>query len=210
MTSYTTTYSDLVSNLQDYVEDDATEYVAELPRIINRAEDRCIRDLNLSVFNVTDTDTTTDTVSTLTRPTDAIKLLYIRLTASNAFLERRSEDWCAMYDTGDAIPEYFWEDDGANITLSPTPDAAYAVEIRSLKRPTALASGNQTNWLTDHFGDGLLQACLIESQEFLKAPEYIATHKQAYMERIQTARIEYEGLEQTAYKPIQPNILNVG
>ena len=62
-----------------------------------------------------------------------------------------------------------------SIYLAPTPDVNYIFRIYYNKMPATLESGNQTNYISLYFPQGLLYACLVEAYGFLKGPTDMLT-----------------------------------
>lgn len=204
MSAYTTTFTLLKAKLQSYCVNNSTEFQAEIDDIINKSEDKIRRELNLGIFvDQDDTDTTVASTETVSRPSGALSILSVQDTTNGNHLRRRSEDWCTLYDTANGIPLFFAERE-STIRLSPTPGGAYSLVIRSKKIPTAIAeTTNETNWYTDNVADILEFACLIEAQKWLKAPEFVPQFQEEYDRRMAGARVEFEGQEMVAYKPMQ-------
>lgn len=202
MSSYTTTYDNLVLELQTYVEDDSPEYVASQNDIINRAEDRVVRDLNLELFKTEEPITITAANPIVTKPAGLLKLYRLRFTDTGDMTLPRSVDYCLMYDRTSQRPLYHAEEDETDIRLSPTPDQAYPTEIRFLRRPPPLGLSQQTNWLTDHVGDLLLLASLIESELYLIDSQRVQEDfLPEYERKLQVAIFELRGLSSSEYTP---------
>lgn len=175
--SFTTTYTELLAEVQAIMEDDGTEFVAEIPNIINQSELRVLRDIDLDIFKTTE-DVTLDG-TTLSIPSGAVMVYSIRDTVNSKTLERRSSEYVQMYGgTGNAL--YFAEESDTTLRVAPAPTSGTAAKARVLKRPTALSGSNETNWLTDNVGDLLLAACLVYSARFLKMGERIAELETGY------------------------------
>jgi hypothetical protein len=200
MSQWTTTYSGLVSLLESFVEDTSDEFVSALPGIINRAEERCLRDLDLSIFDDTLSTSTTNGVATISKPAAIHVVRSVYNETSSAFLMRRSYDFLVTYG-GSGAPIYYYEyDDG--IRFAPTPDSSYTLQIRHMARPSALSASNTTNWLSLYAADLLLNAALVESERFLLAPERAVEFEQTYAGHLRSLRaIHREGMAQD-YEPL--------
>jgi len=73
-----------------------------------------------------------------------------------------------------------------SIYLAPTPDANYVFRIYYNKMPNTLESGNQTNYISLNFPQGLLYACLVEAYGFLKGPtDMLTLYEQKYKTELQ-------------------------
>jgi len=198
MASFATTYDALVADLQEHTEDDSPEYVADLPDIVNRAEDATVRALNLDIFNATSTTAVTSASTALAVPTGALDIEWLQFTASGNFAEPRKLAYCKAYG-GSGEPQFYAQDGEATLYLAPTPDSAYAVDIRYLARPPKLTSSNQTNWLTDNVADLLLEAALVESERFLIDPTQVAVHQETFTTKAAMAAQEFSGLRRSEF-----------
>lgn len=202
MGQYTQTYNGLVSELQTYVVDTSSEFTANVQKIINRAEERVLRDLDLSIWNTTISTTTTTSQDYTGKGFTESPVNSIYFTAAGVHADRRSRDYVQSYG-GSGRPLYFYETD-TRVYWAPTPDASYAVKLTYLDRPTPLSSSQSTNWLVENAADALLWAALIEAEHFLIAPERIAEFEQAYAQNIGPLRAFWRTNAQTSYEPISP------
>ena len=70
--------------------------------------------------------------------------------------------------------------------MAPTPDANYLFNIYYNKMPNTLESGNQTNYVSLNFPQGLLYACLVEAYGFLKGPmDMLTLYENKYKQEVQ-------------------------
>lgn len=202
MAQWQTTYAELASLVQTYCEDESTELTAALPGIINRAEERVLRDLDIDYFDDRRTVSTANGVATLNKTSDMISIQSVRLTSANGFVMRRGYDYVKLYG-GSGSPIYF-HDDEDQLIFAPVPDASYEVEIKYLSRPTPLSASATTNWLTKNVATLLLYAALKEAEHFLVAPERIAEFDQAYAQNLGPARALWRVDQGSAYEPVAP------
>ena len=73
-----------------------------------------------------------------------------------------------------------------SIVMAPTPDANYVIKIYGNAMPATLESGNETNYISLNFPQGLLYACLVEAFSFLKGPQDMLTlYEQKYKQELQ-------------------------
>lgn len=178
MPAYTTTYNTLAAELGTYCEDDTSEYQTELPNIINRAVDMVAALLKLELFTSFDTFDFTDATSTYARPSGEMIEGFFFADGSG-FVERRSGDFVMLMRGQFGPPKYFAELDVDRIVVAPTPDDDTPAYVKVLKKPAKLDGTTQTNWITDHAADLLLLAALVESEQFLLAPERLGEFKQS-------------------------------
>ena len=206
MAQYTTTFTALQTEMEEFVEDNTAEFQSNFQAMVNRAEDRVLKDLNLSIWNKTGSVSTADGVQTINAPTGADVVRNVYDETSARFIERRTYDWIRHYG-GSGAPLYFFEDQTGTPTklyFSPTPDAVYTIQVRYLSRPSRLTTSNDTNWFTNNAGTALLYAGLLEAEHFLIDPTRIQEFQQEYASAMTTLRAEYRHLAQRDYEPLQP------
>lgn len=201
------TYADLEQNLQDWLEDDDSEFVGSIPEVINLGQMRLWRDLDLSIFTSEDTTPTVASDELLLKPTTDTELVSFQsLWYDNAgerrFLELRSADWIRDYQVpgATAAPLFYCELDQDNWALAPIPDAIYTVNTRGTTRLEPLDSmTNTTNWLSLHMDDLLFKACLAEAEGFLKADDRVPIWTEQYTGALPLAKRETYTLLQERY-----------
>ena len=203
------TYTTLKTALEEYLEDDSDEFVANQDNIIELAETRCLRDLDLEIFRVTGAITLTASTRTQSKPAGLIKTDSIFLTVGSSLtpILPRSKEFCDMYApvvATEAQPKFYADLDEDNWYMVPTPNSGYSGTCRFLKRPTGLSSGNTTSWLGDNAGDVLLYACLVEAARFLKNPDKAKNWGEAYrFEKLPQARYELRGQGRNDFGPLR-------
>jgi hypothetical protein len=200
------TYNTLIADLQVVTSDNDTEFVAEMPLIVKRAEHRILRDLDLELFEqIENSVSTTSGARAVAKPAGTVMvstLWYRDAGGINHLVEERGYAYCLDYapdetdDTGN--PKYYaeLEDD---IYLSPTPAAVLPLRMKLIKRPDGLAPATQNSWLATHMGDLLLQAALLESWQFLKNNEKMNEAATVYSSLLPTAKQEVSKLSRRTY-----------
>jgi hypothetical protein len=204
---YTTTYDNLTGLLDDFTVDNSTEFQNAVQGIVNRAEERCLRDLDLSLFNKSVQTTTQAASQTITKSVmeSPVHAILFPVQGDQAYpysLRRRSKEYIDMYG-GSGAPLYYY-DDQTLIYFAPTPDQAYTISITQIQNPARLTSSNQTNWLALNAADLLLWAALIESEAFLIAPERVAEFTKNYASCLGPLRGRWRELAQTNYDDQPP------
>jgi hypothetical protein len=202
MAQWTTTYAGLVALIEDMCEDESTELSTNIQGIINRAEDRCLRDLDVQYFEDWRSTSTAAGTDTVAKSSDMVSILSIRLTAAQEFVLPRNRDLVQMYG-GSGRPVYYYDDD-ANIYLAPTPDDSYAIEIKYQGAPQALSPSNTSNWLTTNAATLLLNAALVEAEGLLIDPGRKAEFEAAYAQALGPLRALYRDEPASNYTPLQP------
>lgn len=182
-----TDYDGLVAQLQEWAEDDDLEFQASIDSIIELGERRLHKDLDLSIFQVSDTTVTAVGVSTAVKPVASPivavwKSIYYDVIGERTHLELRSVDYVHDHQGANASPVYYAELSETAWELSPIPDAILTLNCRGIGRPAGLSSGNTNTWLGDHVPDLLFKACMAESEGFLKADDRMEMWNQQYVD----------------------------
>lgn len=179
MPSYTT----LVSDVQEWAEDDSEEHVAALERIIQLGEMRMFRAApELPCYKVETPLTGVLVVGNplITLGSTPRRIRSLTVTSSNTeyFLRKRTESWVKQYwrnpSQTTAIPKYYAIIRPNKLRLAGTPSTALTYSLYYSAPLAALSSGNLTNWLTDNAYDLLLKCCLAESASFLRMDKALA------------------------------------
>ena len=178
------TYAELVTDLQEWAEDDSDEFVAAIPDIITRSEDRIYLNVpELISFRTVETGNLTGSQSTLaTTATDISSIRFLRLTVSSAyvFVERRTESYLEDFTLGTAtegVPQFYAVVDGdtsaTNLLFGPTPDQAYAYTLKYKRNPTGLSSSTSNTFLGNLFPGVLFKAAMYEASVFLNRDDEV-------------------------------------
>lgn len=189
----TTTFNDLKTDVQRYLErgaSSATDPVVfdQIPRLINLAERRCARELKVQGFLRVVTTTLTEGRAVYDKPdrwrdTASINIGTGTLRNQRKTLAPRSYEYCRAYWPNDAEtdePLFYAEYDYSHWLITPTPDAAYPMEVLYFELPPLLDDSTQTNWLTEYAPELLLYATLLEATPFLKNDDRIPTWQNFY------------------------------
>ena len=131
------------------------------------------------------------------------------ITGANRWLEKKDMTYLQEYQdvTGTSAaqgqPKYYAMFGGATgesdttsgrIFLSPTPNTTYRFRIHFNKMPDTLESGNQSNYISLNFPNGLLYCCLSETYGFLKGPiDMLTLYENKYKQEIQKFAVEQTG-----------------
>ncbi len=207
------TYNQLIAAIQTWLEDDSAELIAALPDIVAMGESRVYTDFNLEIFN----RVRTGIVLTINQNEQPIKpatwqgtrSIHITPVAVGArtYLDQSTYEWCIDFEptvTLTGTPQFYAELSETDYFVAPAPDLAYPVVLREIAIPQALTVGNQNTWLGDQQGDILLDACMIEAEQYTKSDEYdVGKWKNFYGEKLPARRMELRDMIRSDYSPIQ-------
>lgn len=203
------TYTTLKAALVSFTEDQGTEFAAAVDLIIPLAESQILRDLNIELFDTVNTLAFTASNPLVTKPTDMVATRTLHYTdGSGNFVPLDPKSWEFIKDywpnasTTTAAPKYYTDYSPTQWYISGTPSGTNVVTARCIVRPTAMTSGNITTWIGTNLGDLLLYACLVSSEQFLKADTRIPVWKAEYTERLAGARGEFKLEDRSVYTPI--------
>ena len=194
------TYSTLKTALQDWMEDPFEDFEDQLDDIIAKAEARCLRDLDLEIFDETDTSKSTAVGNqALALADDALVLRSLWI--NDVLVLPRTESYVRYFqgDASNGQPLYWCQHSPTEIALAPIPNAIYATRQRVLKRPAGLSDSVTETFLSTNVGDLLFWACAALSERFDKAPEDTAAAEQEYQAILARARHELRSLMRQDY-----------
>jgi hypothetical protein len=161
---------------------------AQIPSLINFAERRISRDLKIQGFQTAVVTNLQVGVAVLPKPDRWRETISINIGTGTGNNNRkqlftRSYEYCRLYwpnETEQGTPEFYADYNYTNWLLTPTPDAAYPIEILYYELPALLDEANQSNWLTEYAPNLLLYATLLEATPFLKNDDRIPVWTNMY------------------------------
>lgn len=212
------TYDELEAALQTWPEDDASEYLSDIPRLISLAETRLVVDLNLEIFDQTRDDiVVTGNNRVVPKPGGTITTRKVGVFTGGRYypLLLRTRDWCDMYapdPTVLAVPKFYCEYSETEWYVVNTPNQNMTAKAVLVIRPAGLSEANQNTWLGDNVGDLLFVCCLMEAEQWIKADDrYEDMKKKYYEELLPTRRAELMNLiRNSSYSPYKPAAQKAG
>jgi hypothetical protein len=201
--AYAPTYSSLVAEIQDICENTNSEFVANIPKFIQRSQDQLQRDLALDFWRTYQTATPITTAAYVRDPTWLI-VRSIYLPTQNKWIVKRHLDYVRMYGGSTGQPRVWAEDQETTLLFAPTPDISYSARIEAFVRLAPLVmTSNETNWITNNAGDLLLLQALINASIYLVAPERVQEFSGMYGAILQIAQTELRDSERHRDQPIR-------
>lgn len=178
-----TTYVAALAQLM-VIEPTDTDFVAYLPNIINDAEQRIYRELDLLSTVVFDTSSSvTPNNPGFVLPTSVGKFIVVNsisvftpvgATALNGTLNPLTPvtlDFLHMAwpsATGAGVPQLFAMVTDSIVRFGPWPDAAYVAQVGGTQRPTPLTVTNNTTFLSLYLPDLFLSASMVAGAAYQK------------------------------------------
>ena len=189
-------YTQLVANIQNFLEDDSTELQASIDQIIEQAEVMIFQRMpNLPCFRKTTTGSMIAGTADYTVPL-ARMIRQVSIISSNvsSYLNHRVDSYIRDYSpnaTTQGTPIMYSTKSastaGTVVTLAPTPNSTDTYQVDFVAPETGLSSSNTNNWIGDNLENVLLAACLYEASAFLKAGETLSLYKTQFDEAVQLA-----------------------
>jgi|TARA_R110002153_G_scaffold151399_1_gene302835 hypothetical protein len=187
-------YATLVTNIQNFLEDDSAELSASIDQIITQAEDMIFQRLpNLPCYRQSTTASLVQGTSDYTVATTRM-IRQVSVVTSNvtSYLNHRVDSYLRDYwpnATTQGVPEMYSTKSastgGTAFTVAPTPDATTSTyQVDFIAPEAGLSSSNTNNWIGDNAENVLLSACLYEASAFLKAGETLALYKTQFDEAV--------------------------
>ena len=200
------TYDQLKDAIQDYTENTETSFVNNLPVFIRLAEERILKNVQLSFFRKNVSGNMTASNKYLAAPTDFLapfSLSFVDSEGDHVFLDFKDVDFIQSFNPDAATtgnPRYYAVFDIDFFILGPTPDSAYTTELHYFYRPASLTagSGSGTTWLSENAELTLLYGSLIEAYIYMKGePDVMAQYEKRFVEAISALKMFGEAKEVT-------------
>ena len=187
-------YTQLVANIQNFLEDDSSELQTSIDEIIDQAEVMIFQRLpNLPCYRKTVTGNMVAGTADYTVPS-ARMIRQVSVISSNvaSYLNHKVDSYIRDYwpnATTQGAPIMYSTKNagiaGTVVTFAPTPDSTDPYQVDYIAPEEGLSSSNANNWIGDNAENVLLAACLYEASAFLKAGETLALYKTQFDEAVQ-------------------------
>ena len=183
------TFSQLQTDIKNYMEDDGTEFSTSLTQFISNTELKLSRDLSTPEFKRKVTSAFTANDPFLTMPTDLVTLEHLQVIDSNVrtMLQLKSDEFLTEFwpnRTSTGVPRYYTYFDTSTIYVAPTPSSNLSLELSYKRRLPALSSSNTSNFLTTDAYDALLYGCLIEASLFNRNDKLVQYYTELYKKAV--------------------------
>ena len=200
-------YSFLKTDIINTIENNSSEFEEQIPFIVEKAEDRLIKELddpgldNYSTFSFTASD------PVVSLPADTLVVRNVNYTTSVSttdvpanskvnLLQRTYEyaiDYFPFASASTGTPRYYSRKTNTQIYIVPTPASAVSGEIQFTRRPLALASATGTsvttsNYFSEFCYNALFSACMVEATYFIKDFQILANWESKYKNSIDGLR----------------------
>ena len=186
-------YTTLKANIQNFLEDDSTEFVASIDTIIAQAEEMVFQRLpNLPCFrSTTSASLVAGTADYTVASARMIRQVSVTSSSVLSYLDHRIDSYVRDYwpnATTQGTPRMYSTKSagtaGTVITLAPTPNSTDTYQVDFIAPETGLSSSNANTWIDTNAPAVLLAAVLYDASAFLKAGETLSLYKTQFDEAV--------------------------
>jgi hypothetical protein len=184
------TYDSLVLNIQQFMERNDPDFVAQIPNLIALAEASIAAELKTYMQLIVVETSLAENQVVLNKPARWRKTISMKINGKPVIL--RSQDYVAQYlsESDNNVPLYYAEYDFNNWNFAPSPDQEYPVEIIYYAEIQPLDNTNQQNLWTAIAPQAMLYGALVQAQGYLKALDKLPMWKGYYTEAIAALKKE--------------------
>ena len=184
------TYDSLVLNVQQYMERNDADFIAQIPNLIALAESCIAAELKTYMQLIVVETSLAQNQTVLNKPARWRKTVSMKTNGVPMLL--RSQDYVAQYlsESDPGQPKYYAEYDYNNWNFAPLPDVAYPVEIIYYAEVQPLDAENQQNLWTAIAPQAMLYGTLLQAQGYLKALDKLPVWKSYYTDSIAALKKE--------------------
>jgi hypothetical protein len=186
----TMTYNSLVLMVQQYMERDDADFLAQIPNLIALAESNIAAELKTYLQLIVVETSLAPAQEVLDKPARWRKTVSMKINGQPVLL--RSQDYVALYlsESEPGRPIAYADYDFNHWNFAPQPDQAYPVEIIYYAEVQPLDETNQQNLWTAVAPQAMLYGTLLQAQGYLKALDKLPVWKQYYTDAINALKKE--------------------
>ena len=185
------TFTTLKTAIEDYTQNTETTFVSNLSRFIINAEERILKECQLSDFKKYVAGAMSASNKFLQKPTDFLAPFSLSVinSSNNELLLFKHTTFIQDYTpdpTTTGVPLYYGDWNAEAFILAPTPTSAYNAELHYFYRPTSITtSADGTSWLGTNAELALMYGSLVEAYTFMKGEEaLLKVYNERYMEAL--------------------------
>jgi hypothetical protein len=184
------TYDSLVLNVQQYMERNDADFIAQIPNLIALAESSIAAELKTYLQLIVVETSLAQNQTVLNKPARWRKTVSMKTNGKPMLL--RSQDYIAQYlsESTTGLPKYYADYDYNNWNFAPLPDQSYPVEIIYYAEVQPLDGENQQNLWTAIAPQAMLYGTLLQAQGYLKALDKLPIWKSYYTDSLTALKKE--------------------
>mgnify|MGYP003642046221 FL=1 len=202
-------YAFLKTDLINTSENDSTEYADQIPKFVEKAEDRLVKELDDPGLDNFASFTFTASSPTVSLPVDSLIVRNVSFTTSTSslitpLLQRTYEyaiDYWPYASASVGTPRYYSRKNNTSIYIVPTPTSALSGEIQYTRRPIPLSSATGTsattsNYFSEFTYNALFNACMVEASKFTKSWDIVQVWESSYTNSVDALRNQARRMRQ--------------
>ena len=202
------TFATLKTAIQDYTENSETTFVNNLSNFIKIAEERILKNVQLSNFRRNASASFTASSEFLACPNDFLtpfSLSFTDASSNKVFLDFKDVNFIQTITPNSSTtgsPRFYALFDTDNFIVAPTPNSSFAVELHYYYRPNSLTAGadSGSTWLSTNAPNALLYGALMEAYTFMKGEQDVmGNYAQRFTEAVQSLKLYGEAKEVSDY-----------
>ena len=202
------TFATLKTAIQDYTENSETTFVNNLSNFIKIAEERILKNVQLSNFRRNASAAFTASNAFLACPNDFLtpfSLSFTDASSNKVFLDFKDVNFIQTITPNSSTtgsPRFYALFDTDNFIVAPTPNSSFAVELHYYYRPNSLTAGadSGSTWLSTNAPNALLYGALMEAYTFMKGEQDVmGNYAQRFTEAVQSLKLYGEAKEVSDY-----------
>ena len=202
------TFATLKTAIQDYTENSETTFVNNLSNFIKVAEERILKNVELSNFRKNASAAFTSSSEFLACPTDFLtpfSLSFTDASSNKVFLDYKDVNFVQKITPNSSTtgsPRFYALFDTDIFIVAPTPSSTFAVELHYYYRPYSLTAGadSGSTWLSTNAPNALLYGALMEAYTFMKGEQDVmGNYAQRFTEAVQSLKLYGEAKEVNDY-----------
>ena len=202
-------YSFLKTDIINTAENDSTEFSEQIPKLVEKAEDRLVKELDDPGLDNFASFTFTASSPTVSLPVDSLVVRNVSFTTSTSslitpLLQRTYEyaiDYWPYASASVGTPRYYSRKNNTSIYIVPTPTSALSGEIQYTRRPIPLSSATGTsattsNYFSEFTYNALFNACMVEASKFTKSWDIVQVWESSYTNSVDALRNQARRMRQ--------------
>ena len=202
------TFATLKTAIQDYTENSETTFVNNLSNFIKIAEERILKNVQLSNFRRNASAAFTASNEFLACPNDFLtpfSLSFTDASSNKVFLDFKDVNFIQTITPNSSTtgsPRFYALFDTDNFIVAPTPNSSFAVELHYYYRQNSLTAGadSGSTWLSTNAPNALLYGALMEAYTFMKGEQDVmGNYAQRFTEAVQSLKLYGEAKEVSDY-----------
>ncbi len=191
------TYTELVDLIQEYLENEETSFVANIPMFVKLTEEDIYRAVQFAYLRKTASLTFVGGNPSLDLPTDFLSVYSLAVDNSGySFLTSKDTNFIReAYPSASTqgVPRYFALTDEDSIIVGPAPASGYSAELQYYYKPESIVTAD-TNWVSENAESALLYGALYHGYVYMKGDQDVVNmYKEKYMQAIDALKVIEEG-----------------